>query len=125
MRLAFFVYYKILATVDQLVCRAPGTLPAQVRSLVRENLLAEGGVVYPCVKKHLLACPTSKHRSKAGPVSHGLRCRCVQVGQGFGNFLDLCKEVFFLQHYAVGAFLPPQVEFFFIKSEKKQSTIPH
>ena len=76
-------------------------------------------MVYPCVKKHLLACPTSKHRSKAGPVSHGLRCRCVQVRQGFGIFIDLCKEVFFLQHYAVGVVLPPQFEFFYIKSEKK------
>ena len=67
-----------------------------------------------------------KHRSKDRPkslvVSHGLRCRYVRVGQGFGGFFDLREKIFFLK-ICPGAVLPPQVEFFMfldIKSNRVQ-----
>jgi hypothetical protein len=57
-----------------------------------------------------------KHGSKAQPrsqsFSHGIRCRCVWVGQGFGGFLDLCEKVFFLVQYS-GVVLPPTGRVFF------------
>jgi len=105
-------FSSVINTLDQLVCRALGTPPAQVRSPARANLLVGGGAVYLRVKKKTLACPTSKHRSKAGPVSQGLQCCRVRVGWGFGGFLNLCEDVFVLQHNVVRVLLPPQVEFF-------------
>jgi hypothetical protein len=58
--------------------------------------------------KNPLVCPMPKHRSKAKSrsFSHGLRCRCVWVGQGFEGFLDLREKVFFLMQ-CLGAVLPP------------------
>ena len=80
-----------LASVDQLVCSSPA----------RANLLAGGGVVYLHVEKKISCHPTPKHRFKAGPASQRLWCCCLS-GVGFGDFLDLSDEVFFLQHNAVG-----------------------
>ena len=61
------------------------------------------------LKKNPLIYPTSKHRSKASPVSRELRYRCVWVGQRFEGFLDLRENVFFLSTMPGG---PPRVEFF-------------
>jgi len=45
------------------------------------------------LKKNPLARSTLKHRSKAGSVSHGLRCCCAWVEWGFGDFLDLRERL--------------------------------
>ncbi|TVU19361.1 hypothetical protein EJB05_35505, partial [Eragrostis curvula] len=47
---------------------------------------------------------------RSGPVvvvSHGLRCRCVRVGQRFGGFLDLCERIFSSPIESPGAVIPP------------------
>jgi hypothetical protein len=53
----------------------------------------------------------SKHMFKAGLMSQVLRCHCVRVGQGFGDFLDLCEMVFFLLQYRGVVLLP--ADFFY------------
>jgi hypothetical protein len=50
--------------------------------------------VVSVVKKNLHVCPTPKHKSKASLISRVLRYRCTWVGQGFGDFLDLCENFF-------------------------------
>ena len=83
---------NFLATVDRLVCPVPGT----------PNLLVGDGAVICVLEKNFLICPTSKHKSKATPVSRNLRCRCVRMERRCGSFFDLCKKIFFLQPNAAG-----------------------
>ena len=56
--------------------------------------MAGGSAIYLRIKKNILACSTSKDRFKAGSVSLGLRCRCVWVEWGFGDFLKLHDRLF-------------------------------
>ena len=100
------------ATVDQLVCRAPGTPPSQVWPLSGRIYLS-GVAQFTALKKISLIRPTSKHKYKAGPISQELRCRCVRVGWGFWSFLDMCEGIFFLQHNTMGAVLLPTGRGFF------------
>jgi hypothetical protein len=71
-----------------------------------------GRMAFPVVK-NILVCSTSKHRSKISLISRVLRCRCVWVGQRFGDFLDLCEKVIFLIQYRVGGLTPHRPSFFY------------
>ena len=65
--------------VDQLVCRAPRTRPAQVWPLPRQIGWSGVAQFIYALKKNSLVRPTSKFKSKG--------CRCVRIGYGFGFFL--------------------------------------
>ena len=87
-------------------------------SLMQANFQAK-------VKKIPSSVPCQSTGLRPGPgrwsFSHGLRCHCVWVGQGFGGFLDLREKVFFLIQ-CPGAVLPPagRVFFFFCMFEEKK-----
>jgi hypothetical protein len=51
-------------------------------------------------------------------LSHGQRAPMYGWGQGFGNFLDLCKKVFFLIQYRGGGLTLRRWSFFLDNSSR-------
>ena len=69
----------------------------------------------PTSLKHGLKLSHTKVQVCGRPISRGYRCRCIWVGLGFGDFLELHKKFIFLMKHR-GDISPRGLSFFFLGS---------
>jgi len=85
------------------------TLAAPLRSLVQFPMGMNFGLEGKKKSPHL---SHTKVQVCSRPISRGCRCRCIWVGSGIVDFLELPEKfIFLMKHH--GDVSPPWLEFFF------------